>query len=73
MTNSIHITTVSKPKIGNCIIQPQLGLAGKTLFNISCAGFRNENNMKNIFEYYQNNKNDETTMGNMLFKLNFIF
>lgn len=57
--------TTTKPKIENCKIQPQLGSAGKTLFNISCAHLKDKNNMENEFEYYQKNKNDKESMGNI--------
>lgn len=68
MENKITIKTVTKPKIGNCAIQPLSGLAGETLFTISCINLRDENNMENVYEYYQKNKNDKSTMGNILIK-----
>lgn len=60
--------TIPKPKIGNCEIQPQTGVAGKTLFTISCINFRNENSNEIQFEFYQKDKNDKTSMGNILIK-----
>lgn len=59
--------TIKKPKIENCIIQPQFGIAGETLFTISCVYLNYEYNMENIFEYYQRNKNDIESMGNILY------
>lgn len=66
LTNNISITTISRPETQNCTIQPQLGFAGETLFTISCINLRNKINDKNIFEYYQKNKNDNTAQGKML-------
>lgn len=60
--NNLSITTVSRPKIGNCIIQPLVGLAGETLFTISCIHLSN----KTTFEYYQKNKNNEASLGKPL-------
>lgn len=59
----MSIMTIPRPKVGSCIIQPKSGIAGKTFFTILCIGFGNKNKIKNIFEYYQNDKNDKETMG----------
>jgi hypothetical protein len=67
LKNNISITTISKPKPGNCTIEPKSGLAWKTSFTIKCNNFNNEHN----FEYYQKNKNDHSTMGKSL-KINII-
>lgn len=66
LTNSISITTISRPTIQNCTIQPQLGFAGETLFTISCINLRNQINGNNIYEYYQKNKNDDAAIGKIL-------
>lgn len=60
--NSMNITTTSLPKVDKCTIIPQSGLAEITLFTITC--FR-KTNAKYIFEYYQNNKNDNATLGKL--------
>jgi len=59
--NNLSITTVSRPSIGNCTIQPLVGLAGETLFTLSCIHLSNET----IFEYYQKNKNTEASIGKL--------
>lgn len=66
MIDSINITTTIKPKIEKCTIKPPSGIAGVTLFSIFCTEVKNENNMENSFEYYQKNKNDEASMGNII-------
>lgn len=33
------------------------------MFTIACKNFKNDDNTDNIFEYYQKNKNDETSIG----------
>lgn len=63
LIQKITVTTVPKPIVGSCTIQPQSGVAGQTLFTISCLNFNNDNNTENMFEYYQKNKNDETFIG----------
>lgn len=63
---NITVTTISKPKVGSCTILPKSGIAGQTLFTISCTNFNDDNNTENIFEYYQKNKNDETSIGKQL-------
>ncbi|VVC44103.1 PKD/REJ-like domain,EGF-like, conserved site,EGF-like domain,PLAT/LH2 domain [Cinara cedri] len=70
LKNEIYITTISKPKVDICTISPDSGLAGKTLFTISCMNFTNENNTENTFEYYQKNKYDETSLGVLLIRGN---
>lgn len=62
LVNQISITTVSRPKYGNCSIEPRSGIAWTTSFTITCVNFNNEN----TFEYYQKNKNDNSTMGKSL-------
>jgi len=59
--NNLLITTVSRPKIGNCTIQPLVGLAGETLFTISCIHLSNQT----TFEFYQKIKNDEASRGKL--------
>lgn len=59
----MSIMTIPRPNVGSCRIQPKSGIAGETLFTILCIGFGNKNKIENIFEYYQNDKNDEETMG----------
>jgi len=59
--NNLTITTISRPKIGNCIIQPLVGLAGETLFSISCIHLSNETTI----ELYQKNKNDKASRGKL--------
>lgn len=65
MNSQIIITTITKPTIRECKINPDSGIAGDTLFTIFCTDATNE---KNIFEYYQTNKNDITNIGNLLLK-----
>lgn len=44
------------------MIEPRSGLAWTTSFTITCINVNNENN----FEYYQKNKNDNSTLGKLL-------
>lgn len=49
---------MTRPIISDCTVQPKSGIAGITLFNISCMNLTRGNNAEYIFEYYQRNKND---------------
>lgn len=62
------ISTVREPEIEGCTIQPESGLAGETLFTISCDYLKDAYNMDIVFEYYQKNKNDKSSIGNILLK-----
>lgn len=63
LESNMSITTLSKPTVGNCTVKPTSGIAGITLFSITCVNFGNEDSSENNFEYYQKNKNDDSTVG----------
>lgn len=60
LEDHFFLTTIPRPKIGDCTVHPLTGFAGKTSYTVRCKRFENDTH----FEYYQINKNDETTMGN---------
>lgn len=73
MKSNKTITTITEPEIKSCKIQPESGLAGDTLFTISCVYLNYEYNKEMVFEYYQKNKNDKSNIGNILLKFRDIY
>lgn len=65
LESSIVIKTAAKPKAGECHANPNSGIAGMTLFTITCSKFQDvygDNSL--LYMYYEQYENDENGYGN---------
>jgi hypothetical protein len=63
--NSIIIRTAAKPIAGECQVNPTSGIAGKTLFCITCSKFHDIYGDDILsYYYYERYENDQNELGN---------
>jgi len=64
LKNSIIIRTAAKPAAGVCHVSPRSGIAGMTLFTITCSQFRDVyGDDALLYYYYERYENDLDGLG----------
>jgi len=64
LENTILIRTAAKPIAGECNVNPNSGIAGKTLFTIKCSKFQDIYDDALLYYYYERYKNHKDCPGN---------
>lgn len=59
LSSFIVIKTAAKPLVGDCQVNPTSGIAGKTLFTITCSQFHDDYGDDDlVYYYYERYEND---------------
>lgn len=59
LSRSIVVKTAARPLAGECQVNPTSGVAGKTLFTITCSQFRDDYGDDDlVYYYYERYEND---------------
>lgn len=52
LESSIFIQTAAEPIAGECHVNPSSGIAGATLFSLTCSNFQDVYGVHSLFYYY---------------------
>lgn len=64
--SSIIIRTEAKPISGNCQLIPASGMAGKTLFNLTCSKYLDSDVLSYYYYEWYKNVNDRSELSNKI-------
>jgi len=64
LEKNLLIRTAAQPIAGQCDVNPNLGIAGKTLFTIKCSTFKDAYDDVLLYYYYERYENHENFPGN---------